>query len=180
MTDTPHGDDGIPFSEKSGPQPHPEGAPGPGCAEDPYCGETDPEIILAMRIMRNLGFCGHYMHFHRGGRSGRAPILCLLHKNGGQMSQQALGVTFELKPGSLSEILSKLEAAGLIERTRDPRDRRQLFVRLTEQGSETARAEIEAARTFRERAFSNLTVPEREHLADLLDRVRTRWEELDD
>lgn len=79
------------------------------------------------------------MHFHGGGVSGKAPIICLLAKQpGGEMSQQELGMHFDLKPGSLSEILSKLELNGLIERSRNPKDRRQLTIRLTETGRENA------------------------------------------
>lgn len=139
----------------------------------------DPVIARATRILSNLGFCGHYLHFHRGGRSGRAPILCLLEKNGGTLSQQELGLFFELKPGSLSEILSKMEAAGLISRARDHQDRRQLKVTLTEAGAAAARMETEIRQRFRSSAFSNLTPEEQETLADLLDRVRNRWEEID-
>ena len=64
------------------------------------------EDKLAKRILSGLGFCGHYMHFHGGGVSGKAPIICLLAKQpGGEMSQQELGMHFDLKPGSLSEIV---------------------------------------------------------------------------
>ena len=80
---------------------------------DPSQPADVPEAVssedkLAKRILNNLGFCGHYMHFHGGGVSGKAPIICLLAKQpGGEMSQQELGMHFDLKPGSLSEILSK-------------------------------------------------------------------------
>lgn len=95
------------------------------------------EDKLAKRILSGLGFCGHYMHFHGGGISGKAPIVCLLAKQPtGELSQQELGMHFDLKPGSLSEILSKLELGGLIERSRNPKDRRQLTIRLTEAGWE--------------------------------------------
>lgn len=153
---------------------------GPVCPDLPDAPalEEDPVMARAARILTNLGFCGHYMHFHRVGRSGRAPILCLLEKHGGTMSQQALGASFDLKAGSLSEILSKMEGSGLITRTRDPQDRRQLTVCLTDAGVEAARLETEARIRFRTRAFSNLTPEEQDQLADLLDRVRSRWEEL--
>ena len=138
----------------------------------------DPALQRADRILRGLGFCGHYMRFHDGGRSGRGPILCLLAKRGGQMPQQELGMLLELKPGSLSEILSKLEASGLIERTRDEHDRRQLFCRLTEAGAAEAAREHESRRAFREAAFTCLDADEQEALAVMLEKIRTRWEEL--
>lgn len=139
----------------------------------------DVSITRAKRILQGLGFCGHYLHFHGGGRSGQVPILCMLDRCGGQLSQQELGLRFELKPGSLSEILSKMEAAGLIERTRDTKDRRQLFVHLTQAGQELAWREHENREAFRRVAFSALTVEEQEQLAEMLEKIRVTWEELD-
>ena len=110
--------------------------------DDPSQPADEPETQskedrLAKRILNGLGFCGHYMHFHGGGISGKAPIVCLLAKQPtGELSQQELGMHFDLKPGSLSEILSKLELGGLIERSRNPKDRRQLTIRLTDAGWE--------------------------------------------
>lgn len=149
-------------------------------AEQPAsaAGAEAGEPSRAERILRGLGYCGHYLHFHSGGRSGREPILCKLHRAGGSMSQLELGGQFELKAGSLSEILAKIEAAGLIERTRDPRDRRALTVRLTEAGMQEAQRAIEARRSFREQAFSNLTDEEQDELIALLEKIRNRWEEL--
>ena len=153
---------------------------------DPTEPSDVPEAVneddrLAKRILNNLGFCGHYMHFHGGGVSGKAPIICLLAKQpGGEMSQQELGMHFDLKPGSLSEILSKLEVNGLIERSRNPKDRRQLTIRLTETGWEKARIDQAARIRFREQAFSALTLDEREDLAEMLEKIRVTWEELDD
>ena len=135
---------------------------------DPSQPADAPEAVssedkLAKRILNGLGFCGHYMHFHGGGVSGKAPIICLLAKQpGGEMSQQELGMHFDLKPGSLSEILSKLT------------------IRLTETGRENARIDQAARIRFREQAFGALTHDEREQLAEMLEKIRVTWEELDD
>ena len=90
---------------------------------DPSQPADVPEAVngedkLAKRILSGLGFCGHYMHFHGGGVSGKAPIVCLLAKQeNGEMSQQELGMHFDLKPGSLSEILSKLKSGMRLQGT---------------------------------------------------------------
>ena len=139
-----------------------------------------PEEALSRRLLEGLGYCGHYMHFHGGGRSGKAPIICLIAKRGGQITQQELGSFFELKPGSLSEVLAKIETAGFIERTRNPEDRRQLTIRLTDKGRAEAARDQEARRQFRAQAFDCLSIEERKTLLDMLERIRTRWEELDD
>lgn len=143
-------------------------------------GEGQESQELFKRILHGLGFCGRYLHYHGGGNSGRIPIICELDRSGGMLPQQELNARFDLKPGSLSEILSKLEAAGLIERTRNEQDRRQLFVHLTDAGCEQAQREHEERRAFRNKAFTCLSVEEQEQLADMLDRIRTTWKEIDD
>lgn len=153
-----------------------EAAPEQG-SEELDVSQSDDE--LARELLRGLGFCGRYMHFHGGGMSGRAPIICRIAKHGGQMTQQELGACFELKPGSLSEALNKMETVGLIERERNPEDRRQLTVRLTEAGVEQARLEQENRVRFRSKAFTCLSDDEKLQLLDMLKRIRTRWEEFD-
>ena len=86
----------------------------------------------------------------------------------------------ESRKAERSEILSKLEVNGLIERSRNPKDRRQLTIRLTETGRENARIDQAARIRFREQAFSALTHDEREQLAEMLEKIRVTWEELDD
>ena len=134
----------------------------------------------AKRILNCLGFCGRYMHFHGGGTSGKAPIICLIAKHGGTMSQQELSTYFHLKPGSLSEILSKCETAGFIERTRNPEDRRQLIIKLTEEGTAQAARDQAARIEFRDKAFAALSPDEQETLADMLEKVKATWEDFND
>ena len=146
----------------------------------PFSAIADPSEKQAAHIVDMLGFCGHWLHFKGGGRSGSAPILRLLSSRGGQLAQRELMESFELKAGSLSEVLSKLERQGLIERTRDEQDRRQLIVRLTELGSTKAAEERERRKAFLVEGLSCLDTDERSTLEDLLERITNHWRTLDD
>ena len=50
------------------------------------------------------------------------------------VSVRRLSDLLQLDPGTLSPLLKRLEAAGLVTRTRDPGDERQLRISLTEKG----------------------------------------------
>ena len=155
----------------------------PAEARDPFRPRwmdiADPEERQCAHIVDTLGFCGHYIHAYGGGRSGRAPIICALHKHGGSMPQRELMGMFELRAGSLSEVLAKLERMGLIERRRDPNDRRQLIVSITESGREVAAYEQARRERFRADAFTCLSPEERDLFEDMLERVKQRWNEIE-
>lgn len=135
----------------------------------------NPNERQCAHIVDTLGYCGHYIHIHGGGRSGRAPIICALLKHGDAMPQRELMNMFDLKAGSLSEVLAKIERDGLIERTRDPQDRRQLIVRLTEEGHRQAMLEQADRERFRAEALTCLTAEERTQLEDMLVRIKNSW-----
>ena len=48
---------------------------------------------------------------------------------------KTIGDQLDLDSGTLSPLLKRLEQGGLIQRTRDPRDERQVIVSLTEKGA---------------------------------------------
>lgn len=146
----------------------------------PWLEGLSSEEQTNVRILDELAFCGYYLNMHGGGRSGRAPILCMLRKHDNSMAQRDLSLHFELKPGSLSEVLSKAEEAGLIKRTRDAQDRRQLIVSLTEQGKAWADKEQQAREAFRTHAFSCLSADELAHLENMLNRITEHWRTMDD
>lgn len=52
----------------------------------------------------------------------------------GRLSVKELSGLLQLDPGTLSPLLKRLEAAGLLRRERDPRDQRNLALALTEEG----------------------------------------------
>jgi DNA-binding MarR family transcriptional regulator len=60
----------------------------------------------------------------------------------GVLSVKDLSGLLQLDPGTLSPLLKRLEAAGLLRRERDPRDQRNLAIALTDKGR-ALRAEAE-------------------------------------
>ena len=55
---------------------------------------------------------------------------------------KAIGEQLDLDSGTLSPLLKRLEQSGLVKRTRDSRDERQVIVSLTEKGR-AMRSEID-------------------------------------
>jgi DNA-binding MarR family transcriptional regulator len=69
-------------------------------------------------------------------------VMLVLWEHAG-MTVGALGARLHLDSGTLTPLLKRLEAAGLVERRRDSRDERQVRVTLTEAG-QSLRAEARA------------------------------------
>ena len=130
-------------------------------------------------ILLEIKSLGHYLYFHGRGVSGKPQILCALYEGGGVRTQRELGELFSIKPSSLSEILTKMEALGYVVRTRDQGDSRKLIVKLTETGAAEAEAEMARRDRFREWCLSCLNVDEQERLRGLLGRVLDHWKEVD-
>jgi DNA-binding MarR family transcriptional regulator len=55
---------------------------------------------------------------------------------------KAIGEQLDLDSGTLSPLLKRLEQNGLIDRTRDPKDERQVIVSLSEKG-EAMKGEVD-------------------------------------
>lgn len=142
-------------------------------------GDRPEESSTARRIMRHFGYFGYYLHVHWGGRNGKQQILIELLANGSTMTQREIQEASCITSASLSEVIAKLEAEGLVARERSETDRRQLTVTLTPEGEERAREALRTRAEFEERAFDCLAPAEREELSRTLERVAARWKELE-
>lgn len=136
-------------------------------------------LPLPRHVLHDLGFFGHYLHLHAGGRSGQQHILVKLHKSGGHMTQRDLQEAAGISSASISEVLAKLECAELITRTRSDEDRRQLDIALTQQGETRAEELIERHREFERQCLACLTEEEQRQLVTLLDRLADHWRGLE-
>jgi DNA-binding MarR family transcriptional regulator len=104
---------------------------------------------------------------------GHGSLLARLARDGAT-SQQALLEALAVDPSGLVAILNDLERDGLVERRRDPADRRRHIVEITRAGCAAA-ADVERAITEVEQdAFAQLDENEVAQLRALLARVHSR------
>lgn len=89
----------------------------------------------------------------------------------GPLSQLALGRCVGMDPSSMVSTIDELEAQGLVQRHRDPSDRRAYALHVTEAGRETLTRGRVQARAAQEELFADLSAQEREQLRELLLRV---------
>ncbi|WP_274911986.1 MarR family winged helix-turn-helix transcriptional regulator [Streptomyces sp. WZ-12] len=86
-----------------------------------------------------------------------------------------IGERLRLDSGTLSPLLKRLEAAGLVERERSPEDERSVIIRLTHAGTELRARALPVPR--RMLAATGLTVEELRTLRGLLGRVTSALDE---
>ncbi|WCB96207.1 putative HTH-type transcriptional regulator [Baekduia alba] len=114
------------------------------------------------------------------GLNGReAEILLRLRAADGGLTQAQLCEQLDVDPSNLVTMLNKLEAAGLLERTRDAADRRRHIVTLTAAGRERRTQADAAVQRVEERLLDGLTARQRTSLRTLLmtvdERTAAEW-----
>ncbi|MDO4805608.1 MAG: MarR family transcriptional regulator [Coriobacteriales bacterium] len=135
---------------------------------------------MTEELLHDLGFFGHYLHMHAGGRGGKQFVLATLHKSGGELTQRELLERTNISPAALSEVVAKLESEGLIAREPYQHDRRQLLIELTNAGEGCAAQMRHKREEFESRAFACLTPTEQAQLASLLAKLKEHWNQLEE
>jgi hypothetical protein len=78
----------------------------------------------------------------------------------------------ERAPNSMSMLVDRMVKAGLVRRTRDRKDRRAVFVSLTDKGNEAIEPAIPAGWEFVKRLLSSLSYDDQRALADTLETLK--------
>lgn len=138
--------------------------------KEDYMKHKESHELLAL-----LENCGHFLHHRRGGKRGQGKILRILVKEG-EMTQRELQDCLGIQPGSMSEIIMKLEGNGLICRTKDETDRRKIKVKITEEGRSFYQEKHKENIEQEKKLFDVLTVKEQEQLKVLLSKLFEDWE----
>ncbi|MCD7754738.1 MAG: MarR family transcriptional regulator [Firmicutes bacterium] len=122
-------------------------------------------------LTRLMHRCGHVLyHQSRAGQQQDA-VLRILHDNG-PMTQKALQERLAIQPGSVSELVTKLENKALITRRKDTEDRRRVVLTLTEKG---ASAKRDHPAYPEEHLFDTLSDEERRALTGILQKLLDAW-----
>ena len=128
------------------------------------------------KLVHNLRRCGHYLRHHTEEKGSQRRVLFLLqHK--GPMTQKDLLDLLCVRAGSLSELLSKLEAKGCIVKEKSTADKRNYNVSITETGLQ-ALAELQ--QQYKDSMTALLVgFPEEDkaELNRLLDKLNALWQD---
>lgn len=119
-----------------------------------------------------LRHCGKFMYYHTRPGMQQGMVLQLLR--GGPMTQRQIQERLGTRPGSVSELISKLESKCLLQRQRSEADRRQVLLTLTAKGREMSQRHTAYPATG---LYTALTEEERETLERLLSRLLEDWKE---
>lgn len=98
-------------------------------------------------------------------------VMSLLHRHGA-LSQQRIGDAVQIDRTTMVSVIDDLETAGLVQRMRDPQDRRRYAVTLTETGRTLFREALAQVNEEVHEAFlSPLSEEERRSLVSMLTRL---------
>lgn len=126
--------------------------------------EQDEELS---RLLRR---CGHVL-YHQTHHCQQDAVLLLLAQQGA-MNQKEIQQHLSIKAGSASELISKLESKGFLQRSRDLKDKRRVVLSLTEKGFLAAKIHEERPA---EHLFDAFSSEEKEQLIRLLTKLHTSW-----
>ena len=130
------------------------------------------EMGIDEKLFALLGKLGRMGHGGFNGKSSQNRILHIL-SNSECMTQRELTEQLGIQPGSVSEIIKKLETAGLITRQSNSVDRRTVDITLTDAGK--AQAEASLSHHVNHTLFETLTDDEKQQLLFLLEKVGQNW-----
>ncbi len=146
-------------------------------------GEVPPpeEVLIALRrIMRAIDLHSRELSQRCGLTGPQLIILAALHPSDSECPTIGrLARSIHLSQATVTGILTRLEARGLVQRKRSGDDRRQVFVSLTDSGRETLGRAPSPLQDRFIAAFSRLHAWEKHHLLAALHRIVEMMEAAD-
>lgn len=128
------------------------------------------------QLVKYLRDLGHMLRGVSEGRGSQKRILMVVQQ-AGRITQSDLTERLRIQPGSASEVIGKLEAAGLIVRTPNETDKRTTDICLTQAGEAAADQARQEQQERHAQMFVCLSEEEKVQLAGLLRKVDAAWEQ---
>lgn len=146
---------------------------GRGPFQEPLFPGTNP-LTGEEQLFEQFRACAHALHHPGNGKSGQLRILSILSDRS-PITQRQLMDILDVRSGSLSEILGKMEAEGYIIRTPNEQDKRGVDVTLTPMGLEAAGQMHVNRESSVQDFFSCLNEEEKEQLSHILEKLLAGW-----
>lgn len=131
--------------------------------------DINGKLVISLRDL------SHTMRSLYEGKGSQKQILIVLNELG-TITQRALTERLGVQPGSASEVIAKLENAGLITRALSEADRRTADITLTEAGKKLADEALAQRNKRHEEMFACLSDSEKSKLLALLEKINDDWE----
>jgi DNA-binding MarR family transcriptional regulator len=132
---------------------------------------SDPALV-ASELRAVLGGLVRRLRSQHGFPLTHGAVLGRLDR-GGPQSVSDLAAAERMRPQSMAQTVSELEADGLVERRADPSDRRRALIELTEQGRSALAADRRAREDWLAQAIErDLSDDERSMLRDAVELLR--------
>ena len=128
------------------------------------------------KLVHSLLDINHMMRMLYEGKASQSRILIILYEQK-VITQRDLTDFLGIKPGSVSEILIKLEKAGLITRIHSENDHRTMEISLTDEGKKLAKEAVLRRRERHKQMFLCLTEAEQDTFLLLLEKLDRDWKE---
>ena len=142
--------------------------------KDEICKDYD-NLSIDTKIIKNFRGISHTIMRNSEGKGSQSRILIILLENK-EVSQRALTKHLGIQPGSVSEVLKKLEDNGLINRLASEDDRRTSILSLTAEGEEAAKKALSHKDQLYNEMLEVLDEKDKQELLALLEKLNDDWD----
>ena len=127
--------------------------------------------LLLPRVGDALNLCQDLVFSKYGITTEQWRVLACI-KSRGPLRPIDIASLLERGPNTISQLVDRMVKAGLVRRTRDRKDRRAVFVSITNKGKEAIEPAVPAGWEFVHRLLSPLSYDEQRALADILETLK--------
>jgi DNA-binding MarR family transcriptional regulator len=130
--------------------------------------------LLLPRVGDVFNLC-HDLVFSKYGITNEQFRLLACISSRGPLRPSDIAALLERSPNSMSMLVDRMVKAGLVRRTRDRKDRRAVFVSLTDKGKEAIEPAVPAGWEFIHKVVSTLSYDDQRALADTLETLKCEF-----